>query len=45
MEALRTFQNCSACCAQSVAGGAGGGCEELRMVGACAQSVASVSWL
>lgn len=45
MEALRTFQNCYACCAQSVAGGTGGGCEELSMVRACAQPVVSVSWL
>ena len=45
MEALRTFQNCYACCAQSVASGTGGGCEELSMVRACAQSVVSVSWL
>ena len=45
MEALRIFQNCYACCAQSVARGTGGGCEELSIVGACAQLVVSVSWI
>ena len=44
MKALRIFQNCYACCAQSVARGTGGGCEELSVDRACAQSVISAWW-
>ena len=44
MEALRTFQNPCACCALSVAGGTGGGCEEPSVDAACAHSVLTASW-
>ena len=44
MEALRTFQILCVCWAESVAGGTGGGCEELSVDAACAHSVLTASW-
>lgn len=39
------LQRCYASCAQSVAGGTGGGCEELSMVRACGTASGGVLWL